>query len=300
MLIMYWANSMFKIGGDTLLTILVTISIFFLGIIFQALWHSFTAYLNRRKVRRMFAFVLKEFIVDTEKQSQNLRTNAEQFTFANRNEYNILNTNITSSKMFKDIGFKSIYEAYFVGFEYYLTFVNRSEYHRKYMLLVKNVIDAEYWHEKSMLDTFSALESYNKYHDIRNNALESFRQKIDIMAHELIYNKVNLIFKEYFEEVDNIIVKWQKEADPTAPHIANDFLVQPLLEHNRKHPEIRLAIQLNDDLLLASAHFKNQKNVLDGMKDQTSRYANIFLKFANSGKEFEQLNKFSFFKIRTW
>jgi len=297
---MYWTNSIFKIGGDTLFTILVTIAIFFLGIIFQGLWHAITAYLNRRKVRRMFAFVLKEFIVDTEKQSQNLRKNADQFTFENRNEYNILNTNITSSKMFKDIGFKYIYEAFFVGLEYYLSFGNRSEYHEKYMLLIKNIIDVEYWHEKLMIDTFKAIDSFNKHHDFRNNALESFRQKVDNVAHDLIHSKVTKEFKEYIEGVDDIYCKWQAEAGGTAPHIANDVLVQPLLEHNRKHPEIRLAIQLNDDLLLACAHFKNQKNVLAGMKNQTSRYADIFDKFAKSAKELEELNKCSWIKPRTW
>jgi len=297
---MNWANSLFKIGGDALITSLVAIAIFFLGIIFQAMWHSVIAYLNRRKARRMFAFLLKEFIADTEKQSQNLRKNAEQFTFAKRNEYHILNTNITSSKMFNDIGFKFIYEAYFVGFEYYLTFGNRNDYHKKYMLLVKNIIDAEYWHEKSMITIFNALESFNKYHDIRNNALESFRKKVDNVAHDLMHSKVTKEFKDYFEGVDNIYCKWQAEVDATAPHIANDILVQPLLEHNRNHPQIRLAIQLNDDLLLASAHFKNQKNVLEGMKDQTSRYADIFGKFAKSGKALEQLNRFSLFKPRTW
>lgn len=158
-----WINN---VGNETLLTILVTIAIFFLGIIFQAIWHSFSAYLNRRKIRRMFSYLLKEFVKDTAKQAQNMRKNAEQFTFENRKDFYLANTNITSSAMIQEIGIKSMHEAYFVGLEYYLTFVNRHEYHQKYMTFIKNTIDADFWHEKTIVDTFAGIDKYNKYHDV--------------------------------------------------------------------------------------------------------------------------------------
>lgn len=135
---------------------------------------------------------------------------------------------------------------------------------------------------------------------MRNNALDAFRKKVDAIGNDLMNKKVSKEFAEYFERVNVIMVKWQSEKDPTAPNIADKVLVQPFLSLNRSHPQIRVAIILNDDLLLASAAFKNQENVLENLRSQSVHYAETFENFSESGKELDQLNRFSVLKPRTW
>jgi len=289
---MYWfgLNLVFGIGKDTIVTIVVTCLIFLLGLLFQVIWHYFLAFLQRRRIRKAFYVILREFIQETRHQSQNLLQNSKQFDLANRKEFNLVQNNITSTRMFQEIGFKLIYEAHFVGLENILNSTIKVDYHKKFILLIKNIHDADYWHEKWQNEVVSDLVKYNEINNKRNDAIDAFRKKMDRISQEVNEKTFDRRSGLYLQKLDDICAKWQTQVDPTAPSVVNEELVVKVLEHNRSHPNIRLTLVLNDDLLELSIEYTNLSNLLDKMRLQAEHYATTFEKFALSGAEFERIN----------
>lgn len=256
-------NDNFDLDKRTVATLLVPIFIFFLGVIIQRSIKSYDNFLNRQRIRKLFRIAVLKYIKQTDAQSSNYEKIIETFRFENNGEFELIRTGITSMKICKEIGFQATYNAYFTGVENSLM-PNQKFSLRAFSKIWNCIIDTEYWHEKSFDDAMLLIEKFNMYQDKRNDALEKHRQLTDGVFGPISSKPIQLPRRigEYLNKVAEITEKWQQLPNPSNPKIAHENLVTPILELNRNHSDIALAIKMNNNLLEASAAFANQDNNL--------------------------------------
>ncbi len=276
-------NHQFNIDYNTSATILITLIIFFLGLILQRILSMYIDFIKRKRIKEAFEIALKVHINQIKKQSKGYLdvSNSIKFDVHERIEYT--HVTIFSANSFENIGYQQTFEAYFSGIENLFKF-NRKLKLKAFTKIWESIRSIDKWHTKSLTDMDVFLEKVNSYNEKRNDALDNHRKLIDMI--KLQYNEKNVPLRlgEYIIKLDEIHTNWQKLMNPAQPDIVHKKLVIPTRELNQRYDDLELAVKMNDSLLIATMEYKNQERLINAYIDQFFKYSISFKMYYNLTK----------------
>lgn|GEM_PF-4741408 len=266
----------FQIDKNVAVSTVVTLFIFCSGIIINQIIKAITLFNSRRRTRNLFQILIDQLSRSIRLQGRDYGKIADQFTFKSYNRFTYKRAEVYTLDILYDTGYQRLFDAQFLGFENYFQ-TDKDLKVKAFNKVWETLNIISYWHEKSFEGINDFLKDYNKHNDNRNEAIENHRILLAPIFQALNGQNVNPTLASYLVEIDNITANWQTVADRTRPDIVHRKLILPLRVHNRKHlKSITIALKLNQDLLDASEHYINQRNLLKAQKEQFKTYSMIF------------------------
>lgn len=277
-IIQKYLESVFEIDANTSATILITLSIFIIGISIQQLLLLFSKFIERRKTRKIFKISLTGFIKQVKKQSEGYNETAKSFTFDEQTNFEFTRATIYTLSSLNSIGYQKTYEAFFTGFEN-IWKCNLNLKLKAFNKVWDSIKSVEFWHQKSFEDLSDFIDKYNDLNEKRNIAIENHRRFFESIITEINNKSVPAKVGLYIQDVDRIHVDWQKLKNRTRPNIIHRYLIIKLRIINRKNSNIKIVNRMNENLLDATKEYQNQRNLLKTQKDQFENYSMNFKLF---------------------
>ena len=265
----------FDVDPNTSATIIITISVFMLGIFFQYLLHSITKFSERKRVRKIFLVGLSEFSKQVKKQSEQYGISAKTFAFDKKTNFEFNRATIFTISSLNGLDYNQTYQAFFFGFENIVKF-NSNRKFEAFNKVWDSIKSVEFWHEKSFQNINYFIEKYNELNEKRNEAVNAHRLFYEPIMKKLDGQDVPENIGRYMQAADQIHVDWQNKENRTRPHNIHRYLILRLRILNRKNQDIQIANGMNDNLLTASMEYESQRNFLKAQKDQMENYERSF------------------------
>lgn len=284
MKIQSYIESIFGVDSNTSATIIITLLVFLIGIIVQRFFLLLNMYFERRKIRKFIKISFAEFEAQVRKQSKEYEKSAETFTFDKETNFEFKRATISTLSSLNSIGYIRTYEAFFNGFENIIK-CRLGLKLKAFNKLYDSVKSVEFWHEKSFNESSGFIDKYNSFNERRNSALDKHRRFLDPIMFSIKGKDIPIDIVKYLQKVDQYHFDWQKLKDRTRPNIIHEQLVEKLLNLNRENQDIEIAVRMNDNLLVASIEFQNQKSLLKAQKEQLQSYARSFRQYYRLCKE---------------
>jgi hypothetical protein len=261
--------------ANTSATLLITLTIFFLGLLFQHLLKTIGKYSERRRLRKTFHVALIEFSKQVKKQSEQYDKSSQTFTFDKKSNFEFNRATISTISSLNGLDYNRTFEAFFFGFENTIKFNSK----RKFIAFNRiwdSIKSVEFWHEKSFQDVNYFIEKYNEFNERRNDAIEAHRRFFEPIMTQLDGQTVPGDIGRYVQAVDQIHVDWQNFPNRTKPNIVHRYLVVRLRILNRKNLNLTIANRMNNNLLTATMEYQSQSNFLKAQKEQFENYHHSF------------------------
>lgn len=280
--IIQYINEVFGIDNETAAPIIITLLTFIFSYVLVGLGQSFRKYKDAKNIRSVFEASVSRLIQQMNNQSKNFNTTAENLIFKNDMGFSFRRVQLFPINTFENIGYSKTVEIYILR----KMLINPFRKSRRTMKskalnkLWEVLHSTNYWHDKAVNDTSIFLESYNKFNDRRNDAVEEHNKFFLEMLDAVYQKQIPPELADYIEKAVQIREKWNKLTERTQPDILNDHLIQPLRDLNRSVPNNQLANQMNFSLLRADHEFTNQKNVLMFYQKQYIDYSIIFRNYS--------------------
>ena len=264
------------IQADTTATILLTVSIFLLGLLATEIIKFVSRLQNRITTRQVFSAFINGVVKQIAIQKKAYYKTSLQFTFESERDFVVSRATIAQIDN-RGLDYASIYSAYFKGLEN-LTIIKKKKLLKvkAFNKLWESLDTIAYWHKRSFDDMDFFRSKYESYNDSRNESLDEHRRLIEKVATTFDGKQVDRPFGEYIQSIDKITVSWQAEPDRTRPDKVQRKLVVPIRILNRRNGKIALARHSSDILLLTSMHYENMYNLLKLYKFQYFDYGRIF------------------------
>jgi hypothetical protein len=269
-----YLHSNFNIDENTSATIIITISIFIAGIVIQQILSMSSGIIKRKRIRKLFAINVKNFVNEVKKQEEAYLKTSESFKFETGLIFSFTRSPIFSHKSILEMGYQISYESFFYGIENIFKF-KRDKKLKAFRTIWSSVHSVDYWHDKTFTEINKFQEKTDEFNNRWNNAIGSHRQFIDSIMAEVNGQLLQKELGVYLKEVDKIHLNWQNLPNRTRPDILNKNLIIPLRILNRKHQN-NISLKMNDNLLAAGIEFQNKRNLFNAQKDLFSNYARSF------------------------
>jgi hypothetical protein len=257
-----YIRTLFNIDNNTSATLIVTLTVFFLGFLFTGILKSIREYLYRRNYRRIFKEMLSEIIRCTNKQSSNIIDLVESLKIENEDFFKFRKQNINLLNEFNKIPFDTFYSAYFKGIENTCKGKKLSAFNKTFGL-----IDTLNKNENQILvELNNCVSNFNMHGDKWNDSTEKVRLDIENLRILLDGKPISRILSDFYQAIDQIILNWQKQPNPTQYYIAYSQLIKPLLDlfnANSNAEILKVTKMLLDDLINSQYHYRNMTRSLE-------------------------------------
>lgn len=291
-----FVNHFFEIDNNTSATIIITISVFLIGILINLFLSFIQKVIERKNIRRIFLMNVKALEKNVRDQSVEFKKFSDQFCFEYTENLNLKIINFPQVQIIKQIGYGLSYDAFFKGLEN--IFVSKSSF-ETFNEIWETVYFLESWKDHSnIIKDFNA--SYKEYNFLRNKALAEFQKSVES---DLTIGNINSKIPEisnYYTQANEILISFQKLNRRI--DMVQNMLVQRFLELNRvsNHSKIPMIVHYNYNLLEASLNFENLKNLIESYKSLYLKLTEALLKRSNKLNDcFKILNRADFNTINT-
>lgn len=264
----------FNIDPNTSATIIISLSVFIVGFLFQQLFQSISFYIQRKRTRNIFEIVVKKFIEQVNVQSKVYSKSAKTFVFDRDTSFQFRKATIFTSQSVNQIGYQNIYNAYFSGFENLIKF-NKTLKLKAFNKIWSCIISVDFWLDKSFKGVDMFPSKYNGFNDNRAEALENYRKFLDPLMASFDGKEIPKGVAIYISEIDRINIEWQKSRNRLRPDKIHRKLILPLRIYNRKNIN-PISVEMNSFLLDATRHYINQSYILKMEKLQQETYSKSF------------------------
>ena len=280
-----WINKAFNIKSETSATIIISFSIFILGILINEFIKFVSSYNKRSTVRAMFMLNLKDVNNDILTQSENYKKVADQFVFEYYDNYSITTNNLYKVNILIKIGYEQTFNAFFTGFE---NVVIRCFAKNKRIVAFNEIWEAlefvNNWQNELCKDFDAFIAIYNKCNAELNKGINDYLEYMMPILFEA-QKKGFEFFKiqDYPEDlrlyliaVDKIQFNWQKTPNRLNPFIIQRKLVLPLLILRKKYPNTALIYGTYKPLLAANYKYIDMRKTLKAYKLMFTNYSETF------------------------
>ncbi|RQP09086.1 MAG: hypothetical protein EAS52_24285 [Parapedobacter sp.] len=250
----------------TLVTVFTTIFVFVAGILINSTVIQIRNFYGRRSHRILSRLNHKDLLCDIYRQGTNYNFFIKQLDINFTSAYNFQYRIMPSLGVFREIGYKSLYNAYFTGPENFLV-INKKKRLRAFNALWRAIEYVEHTSATSLIRGKEVIEKQGELNELHNRSngkaqqlIEQFRLKF---TGQLGSNEPLGIF---FNEREKIIENWINQKDRISPPNTNSYLVK-ILELNRKNVELTRrydidikSVELNGHILESCLRYENMSN----------------------------------------
>jgi hypothetical protein len=280
-------NEIFHIQSATSAPILISLGIFIFGLIFTELVKCIAAYNKRKTTRQIFLQGLALLSKGVERQGKAYFVLSEQIRFKglkDKRNYTLGKVEIHQLRTLEQIGYESIFKAFFTGFENLSIGSNCLKMRVKAFNKIWEAIEiVRTWQEKLLNDGEVFMERLNSANSLREKAIEEYLNYVAPQLHSASRSGVNAhsILGKYFYGIDNILINWQHQADKGNPFVMHRSLVLPVRILDRKFSnQLDLVHTSSKHLMQASIGYQEMKKVISTYKQVYYEQSRMFLKLA--------------------
>lgn len=278
-------SSLLGMDLEKLIPILVSISIFALGIIITQIIALITAYKRRTTHRRLCKLNHALLIDEVKQHGSYFRTNIKALVIENKGHFDVQYGIFASLPVFKELGYENVYKAYLNGVENHL-FVNRSKRIKAFNLLWKCIEIINDTYPKSITIFDKTLERHNKVNENRNVHLRNATDNIEafrIHFHRQLsikeplgafYHKRELI-REEFVNLGALDPKQSNEYFTKVLNLNNDNF-ELLIRYERDINAVKLNSYIADSQLEYHNMENNLKSASHYYKELERKYHQVY------------------------
>lgn len=289
------------IAPTAVVTILVSIFVFLMGILINSIISISKAYLQRSIHRRLSEINYRDLLRKLYKQSHDLKHIADQLTINHLGNYDFKYNNITSVDIFKQIGYENLYKAYLTGFEN-LNFIYQQRKLKVFSLLWGIVDYTQSTHQDSIKRLEKFQDDLGKMNFIRNEAIG--KVQLNIEAFRIRFHK-QLDLREplgiFYDARERIIQEFTAQENQTLPENVQSYL-DKLIQLNRENVDLCnryendiKSVQLNSDILYANLAFQNFVGLI---KATNGIYNHLYLTYLSHYEQLKLNYKYLHFSYR--
>lgn len=280
--VVQFINQIFGVSNETSASIVITLLTFTLSLFLAKIGIIIQRVVDRAVYRRVILQAANRFNKQIQKQALEFVKASEGLVFKNDIGFKVGRVQLFSIETFESIGYKKAVESHLLGIENFI--FNRYLKSIKTKALDKiweSILSVNYWHNKFVSDTNIFLEKYNLYNENRNNAIESYNNKFLLCVNE--YQEKNQTREyEYLLQISTVRFNWTKLEDNNRADICHENLVLPTRKICEKYSDLKIAIEINIDLLRATHEFVNQRNTIDFNKQLFLSYSVNFKNYSRT------------------
>lgn len=274
----------FNINETTSATIIITLFVFITGILIQQIIKGVDGYIVRYRTRNLFGIAIKSLVRVTSDYSKGFAKTANSFGFDHGYKFSFNIPTVYLLKTFENIGYKSIYDAYFSGIENWPR-PNKSKALQAFNAVWEAIVSADFWQGKIAGEVSQYMDNYNRFNTDRNEAIETLRSKIQLFDIEVENGIIKDSLAAHVKELVGIFMTWANQpGDPdeiSNPKNIQENLIEPMREVNRSYPNDSISLEVTPLLHLAQHHFQNTKKLLQITKEQYDYYTKLFLQISS-------------------
>lgn len=268
---------------EKFITILVSISIFALGILINQLLQSISAYNRRLTHRNLCKLNHKLLIEEIEQNASHLEATSRSLVIESNGRFDVQYGLFASLSVFKELGYENTYRAYLRGAENYV-FVDRTRRIEAFNLLWKSIETINDTYPKTKTLFGETLERHNKINENRNVHIGKAMKLIDTFMVKY-HGQIPLTEPlGHFYHQRQLIVADYRDIPNINPVQTNEYLCRILDLNNshfdliRKYENDLNSIELNTHIGESKIEFMNMKNNLDASRHYYSSLASTYKK----------------------
>jgi hypothetical protein len=253
---------------DTVVTILVTISIFLAGLLTNALISRIKKSGERKSYRKYFYSLIENIRDYSCRYAPSLKESIDNLIIENQPLFIIKRRTENSFQTFDKIQFEKIYEAFFSGI------ICKKKLRRKAFNFILNYTTLiKFYYDAFPNDIEKLHATFQRFENEWNTNIDNIRNVYEVLRQQYFSNTLNPIYFDFFKEFDSIIQVWFSKEDRTNRLILKTFIIDKLdTQFFKKYKELEIAPRLeihSADALLA---FSNMLHTLDNYKRHFGNY----------------------------
>lgn len=271
-------NHVLRIKSDVSAPIIISLLIFIVGFLINALVRNIITYNQRSTIRKMFILNLTAMIADLNKQCQNFDELVKQLIFKDSNNFILKDTHLFQIILLQEIGYKKSYKAFFTGFENVIfKCFKKTKRINAFLSIWESIEFVKKWQNKPQDDSKEFVKYYNANNQKRNKALSDYMQIMEPFLLEAPH-KIDLsdALKYYATEIDSIRLNWQKTPNRINPFKVHRKLVLPVRILNRKLDDVQVVYRTTRPLLEASQAYAEMAAALKVYREIFKDYSTAF------------------------
>lgn len=249
----------FNADENTSATIIITISIFFIGVLFQFGSSQVKKYFIKRVRRNTFKEIVRNLSIVIKKQAENYSKTSKSFSIETLGNFYLTKNVLGHIDSFNQFDYNQVYESFLYRInckpQNTRKLISKIYEHVK----VSNVIDVKF--DKD-IDTF--LEKINSYEHHWFENTETAR-KIIVELSDYVSQKGTKYFQadyiRYIKSMTQLFADWKLFENRTDIFICYTNLIKPLLDINKAKTDCNR--NLIDSLLAAENDYENIVRLLD-------------------------------------
>ncbi|OFX87829.1 MAG: hypothetical protein A2W99_16065 [Bacteroidetes bacterium GWF2_33_16] len=263
----------FKVDENTSATIIITISIFLIGISIQFISNQIKKYFIKKVRRKTFIEIVRNLSKTTKKQSDKFVKTSESLSIESLGKFYLTRNVLGHIDSFREFNFVQVYESFLYRINF--KFINRRKLISKIYEHVKltTVIDA-----KCNRDIEKLFDKLNHLERGYLDSVDSLRKKFIELSDNIRYNGIKGLKKDYVEYIiamDRVFANWSVLEDRGNIYISYNNLTSPLLKVNSDFVDCNR--ELLDFLFAADNYYKRIIRLLD-------TYSKLFMDYASCYK----------------
>lgn len=253
---------------DTVVTILVTISIFLVGLLINSIISSIRKSSERKNYRKYLYSLVENIREYSIKYVPSLMESIENLKIENQPVYILKRRTENSFHTFDKIPFEKLFESFFSGIIFKKKLRRKSfNFILNYTMLIKFYYDSFPKDIEKLYTTFQIFEKE------WNANMDNIRNIYEILRQQRFSNKLDPSHIELFQEFDSILQIWFSNADRTNRKILKTLIIDKLdqnffIKHKALEITPRLEILAADALL----SYSNMQQTLDNFKRHLGNY----------------------------
>lgn len=283
-----------------IVTILVTVLVFISGIIINNLIAAYNSYVERPLNRRLSVINLKQLLRMVYKQAQHYDDFCKQLNIEYLNNYNFRYVDIPSINIFKEIGHRNLFRAYFEGTENFFAFYRKRKL-KSFNVLWGIIEYTNNTHRESVTKAENFIKELGTLNHLRNEGLGKVQQNVEEFGNHFhrqleLKHPLGIDFGERIRIID----EYQRTLNPTSPNNAQDY-IDKLINLNRENIDLCSryerdikSVQMNADILSATLAFQNFSNLIEASNGTFTHLSKTYNEHYRKMKDAYRVRNYSF------
>lgn len=283
-------NELLGIGNQASATILITLFVFFCGLLLQYLFRAYSTSVRKKQKRKSFITAASTFFNRTKSQARNYLEGSEYYQHSNEKNPILKSAHflpIASKTLFD---YKDTYSAFFER-PWWRRFLMCNKDLKKHAFIrlweIMHVVEFMHTDSNKFMDEMS--NRYNIFNERRNNSVVTFRRVLEELRLSTEEAKrknqvISIEFRNYLKELNEIWNSWVDKENTRRPDVTNEKLVLPVIALNEQYNSFGIASRLNDSLYDAKHEYWEQTRHLEAQRNFLVMRSKSFKYYAKLGK----------------
>jgi hypothetical protein len=259
-------HQLFNVDDNTSATIIITLLVFLLGYLANALVKDIEKYKQRKANRIILLKTLQSLIVSLKKRREGAAEQIPHFTMENLSRVAAVRIQFFQMSILQSMGFKTAFESFFYGVENMVIFPKKRRLKSKaFIKLWENMSNIDFWEGEMHRMLEPGLVEINRINELLAKPLELLR----IQYTELFYKFPTGVFndaeKSFIQQLHIIQTKWNEIPKGYQVYISNTFLVKPIKTLCDKYEGLSIARELRNIVMDADYYYGNLEVVVENL-----------------------------------